>query len=71
MDQNLRIITDRAFEVMDTDGSGGLDTDELKVIMDKVAEDLGIQGPTNDDLESMLAQLDDDFDGIVSSEEFF
>ena len=35
-----------AFDAMDLDGSGGLDVDELKVIMDKVAGELGISGPT-------------------------
>ena len=55
-----------AFDAMDADGSGGLDISELEVIMEKVAEQLGIVGPASDDLETMLEQLDDDYDGIVS-----
>ena len=46
LDENLKIISDLAFDAMDTDGSGGLDIDELKVIMDRVAGELGITGPT-------------------------
>ena len=34
LDENLRIISDTAFEAMDIDGSGGLDVDELSVIME-------------------------------------
>ena len=71
MKENLKIISDMAFESMDEDGSGGLDTHELKVIMDQVAESLRITGPTLEDLDALLAELDDDFDGNVSKEEFF
>ena len=70
LDENLKLMSDMAFESMDEDGSGGLDVNELKVIMDKVAEQLNITGPTTADLETMLAKLDDDFDGIVSKDEF-
>ena len=51
LDENLRVISDMAFDAMDADGSGGLDISELEVIMEKVAEQLGIVGPTSDDLE--------------------
>ena len=71
LDENLRVVSDMAFDAMDADGSGGLDISELEVIMEKVAEQLGIVGPTSDDLETMLEQLDDDYDGIVSKQEFF
>ena len=42
LDENLKIISDMAFDAMDMDGSGGLDVDELKIIMDRVAGQLGI-----------------------------
>ena len=71
MKENLKIISDMAFDSMDADGSGGLDTDEIKEIMDQVADGLGIAGPTTEDLEALLAELDDDFDGNVSKDEFF
>ena len=70
LDENLKIISDMAFDAMDIDGSGGLDVEELKVIMDRVASQLGITGPTQDDLETMLGELDEDFDGVVSKDEF-
>ena len=38
LEDNLKIITDMAFEVMDEDNSGGLDTIELKNVMDRVAD---------------------------------
>ena len=70
LDENLKIISDMAFDAMDIDGSGGLDVEELKVIMDRVAVQLNVTGPTQADLESMLGELDEDFDGVVSKEEF-
>jgi hypothetical protein len=38
LDENLKIMSDMAFDAMDIDNSGGLDIDELKVIMDRVSE---------------------------------
>ena len=55
LDEKLKLMSDMAFDSMDLDGSGGLDINELKVIMDRVAEQLGITGPTEADLETMLS----------------
>ena len=43
---NLRIISDMAFEAMDLDDSGGLDVNELKCVMDSVASKMGLRGTT-------------------------
>ena len=39
--------------------------------MTKVGEQMGIVPPTEDDLRTILSELDDDFDGQVSKDEFF
>ena len=70
LDENLKIVSDIAFDSMDKDGSGGLDVDELKVVMDRVAEQLGIAGPNSEDLDSILYELDENFDGVISKKEF-
>ena len=36
-----------------------------------VAKQIGVVPPTSEDLEAIMMQLDDDFDGQVSKEEFF
>ena len=59
---NLKIVCDMAFDSMDEDGSQGLNVSELQEVMDRVAIQLGITGPTDDDLEAILMELDDDYD---------
>ena len=70
LDETLKIISDQAFESLDTDGSGELETSELKVVMDKVAINLGIPPPTMEDLEAIIVTLDDDYDGVINKSEF-
>ena len=38
--------------------------------MDDVAGKMGVTAPTQEDLEEILMQLDNDFDGIVDKVEF-
>ena len=59
-----------AFEAVDEDGSGGLDVEEISTVMDDVAGKMGVTAPTQEDLEEILMQLDNDFDGIVDKVEF-
>ena len=50
----IKIISDMAFDALDEDGSGGLDVQEISVIMDDVAEKMGVTAPTQEDLEEIL-----------------
>ena len=59
-----------AFEVMDEDKSGGLDYKEIRLIMEEVADKLGVTSPTEADINSILRSLDNDSDGVVSKVEF-
>ena len=36
-----------------------------------VAKQIGIVAPTSEDLDNIMMQLDDDFDGQISKDEFF
>ena len=38
--------------------------------MEQIAIKMGVSAPTLEDLEEVLAQLDEDFDGIVDKGEF-
>ena len=71
MQQSLRVITDMAFNSIDDDHSDSLDVTEIQEIMNQVAFELGISSPTLEDLEAIIREIDDDFDGQVSKEEFF
>ena len=71
MQNTLRVITDMAFDSIDDDHSDSLDVSEIQEIMNQVAAELGISAPTLEDLEAIIKEIDDDFDGQVSKDEFF
>ena len=50
----MRSITDLAFEALDADGSGGLDSSEIAVAMEYVAKQMGVDPPTDQDLDAIL-----------------
>ena len=59
-----------AFDAVDLDGSNGLDNEELYLIINEVSIMMNVTPPTSEDLEEILKSLDDDFDGVISKEEF-
>ena len=59
-----------AFDTLDKDGSGDLEQHELSILMNNVAINMGVTPPTDEDLNSILEELDEDFDGKVSKAEF-
>ena len=65
----MRNVTDIAFDAVDNDDSGGLDQDEIFDIMRLVAEEMRVTPPGDDDIESVLQQLDENQDGDVGKEE--
>ena len=71
MGSQFRVVSDLAFDALDEDGSGQLDDSEIALIMQQVAESMGVQKPTDEDIKAILQELDDDFDGQVSKEEFY
>ena len=66
----IRTVSDLAFEAVDTDGSNSLDKNELAAVMKEVAQEMKVTPPTDADILSVLLELDDDFDGTVSKDEF-
>lgn len=52
-----------AFDALDEDGSGQLDDTEIALIMQQVADSMGVPAPTDEDIIAILQELDDDFDG--------
>ena len=70
MKDQIKIISDMAFDHIDEDCSGGLDVDEISVIMHDVAIKMGVTPPTQEDLQAILAQLDENSNGQVDKGEF-
>ena len=66
----LRKITEAAFKAVDLDGSGYLERNELELVMENVAKDIGVDKPTKDEVDEVLAELDENGDGKLSIEEF-
>ena len=63
MGDQFRVISDLAFDALDEDGSGQLDDTEIALIMQQVADSMGVPAPTDEDIIAILQELDDDFDG--------
>lgn len=59
--ENLR----KTFEIFDTDGSGKISSDELKIVMKKLGEEL-----TDFQIQEMIKEADSDGDGEIDFEEF-
>ena len=43
--EDIRTVTDKAFDAVDEDGSGGLDAGELTAIINGVALQMGVNPP--------------------------
>jgi len=53
------------FDVFDADGSGGIDRDEMRALMKKLAQSL-----TEEEITAIMEEVDADGDGEISFEEF-
>ena len=70
MEENIKQISDMAFDAVDKDGNGNLDLEELGDILKETARDLGLKQPTENENAAVLAVLDQDDDHVVSKPEF-
>ena len=70
MPDKINLISDMAFEAIDEDCSGNIDKTELGDVLRRVAVNMGIIQPTDNDLSALLSELDQDGDNMVSKDEF-
>ena len=66
----IKTISDLAFIAVDADNSNSLDSDELAAIMKEVAKEMRVTAPTQNDIKTVLSELDEDESGCVSKDEF-
>ena len=70
-DENkLREIARAAFDSVDTDKSGNIDNKELSKIMEGISKDLGIDPPSDAEVQEVLKHLDTDNSGTIEFNEF-
>ena len=70
MKDNIKLLAALAYDAVDKDMNGSLDLNELGEVLRKVAEDLNLHIPTDNDIIAVLGELDQDNDQEVSKEEF-
>lgn len=64
------IIAKSSFDLVDQDGSGFIDSAELKNVLTNLANDIGNDPPTEEELKQMLKLLDTDGSGKIEYNEF-
>ena len=69
-EEKIQTISDMAFDGIDEDYSETITQDELQAYLITVSNKMGIQTPTENDLNSILSVMDYDNDGVVNKEEF-
>ena len=69
-DRKLHEVAKAAFDAVDIDHSGFIDEPELKTVMSSVAQDIGMDQPSDSDVRDVLRELDTNRDGRISLEEF-
>ena len=69
-EEKLRDIARVAFESVDTDKSGKIDSKELYKVMEGISKDLGIDAPSNEEVQEVLKHLDTDNSGTIEFDEF-
>ena len=69
-EKKLREVARVAFESVDTDKSGQIDSKELSMIMEGISKDLGVDPPSKEEINEVLQHLDTDKSGKIDFDEF-
>ena len=68
--EKLNAVCKAVFDSVDTDGSGAINSSELKNALTSLASECGIEAPTQEQCDSAYKALDTNSDGKVSLSEF-
>jgi Ca2+-binding EF-hand superfamily protein len=63
-------VAKAAFDSVDVDGSGSIDSKELEKVMIQIAHDFKADPPSNEEVMEMMDRLDQDGSGKISFDEF-
>jgi Ca2+-binding EF-hand superfamily protein len=63
-------VAQMAFDAVDVDKSGQIDSTELHTALTEMAKDLGFDAPSADEVKAVLGELDSDNSGKLSFDEF-
>ena len=63
-------IAKAAFDDIDTDRSGEIDSNELGKVMVKIANQMGVMPPSKEDIQEMFDNIDTDHSGEIDFNEF-
>ena len=69
-DKKLKEVAKVAFDSVDVNHSGTIDSQELEKVMIQIATDMGAEAPTKDDVAEVLDHLDKDKSGQIDFNEF-
>ena len=58
MKDNIKLLAALAYDAVDKDMNGSLDLNELGEVLRKVADDLNLHIPTDNDIIAVLGELD-------------
>lgn len=70
-DENkVKLVAQKAFDIVDTDKSGFISLDELEELMKGMAAQLGIPAPSNQDIYTAFKEIDTDSNNRIGLQEF-
>ena len=69
-EKRLNEVSKVAFDSVDTDRSGQIDESELLKVMKQIANDMGAEPPSKEDVKEVLEHLDTDHSGKIDFNEF-
>ena len=69
-DKKFTDVAKAAFDSVDTDKSGTIDSQELEKVMVQIAGDMGADPPSSEEIIEVLNHLDSDKSGIIDFQEF-
>ncbi len=69
-DKKFTEVAKVAFDSVDSDKSGTIDANELEKVMVQIANDMGADPPTKEDVLEVMEHLDVDHSGKIDFNEF-
>ena len=66
----LAMMVEKQFKAADTNKNGKIEKEELKAVLDKNCKELGVDPPTDEELNQKMKELDYDGNGTLDMNEY-